>query len=295
MFERMRAGWRLAKSVRKSVSRDRGAYLYPIISGIVGVGIMIFTFLAIFVTIPFNFSNGNYVIYIGAFLIAYIFVSFLSLIFLIGMLIGYRSVLDGQPMTIRESLSKAWEYKKQAFEWAVFYFIVTMIIRAIERRFRGIATILIAAVASYAIAIATFFAIPVIMRNKTGPIETIKESTGFITRNFGRTFGGIIYVDLYTLAFTLGGLIIIILGLLFLFPILPLMLTIAVIAVGVVLIVAGMIFNFTYMNIYKYILYEYMNGAKLPPEISEGDIKASIRRKRGRKYQNMESQDFPTS
>ncbi len=34
MFERMRAGWRLAKTVRRSVARDRGIFYYPIISGI---------------------------------------------------------------------------------------------------------------------------------------------------------------------------------------------------------------------------------------------------------------------
>ncbi len=292
MFERVRAGWRLARSVRKSVSKDRGAYLYPILSGIVGVGIMAFTFLALFITVPLNFNNGYYVIYIAAFLLAYILVTFLSLLFLIGMLIGYRSVLDGQPMNIRESLSKAWEYKKQAFEWAIFYFIVTMIIRAIERRFRGIASILIAAVASYAIAIATFFAIPVIIRNKTGPVETIKESTRFISKNFGRAFGGIIYVDLYTLVFTLGGLALIFLSLFFLLPILPLILTVAVALVGFILIVAGLIFNFIYINIYKYVLYEYMNGAKLPPEINEDDVKKSIKRKRGRKYKDMENPGF---
>ena len=295
MFERMRAGWRLARSVRKSVSKDREAYFYPILSGVVGVVIMTATFIALYLAVPFNFSNGNYVIYIVGFLIAYVVVSFLSIVFLMGMLIGYRSVLDGNPVSMRKSLSKAWEYKKQALEWAIFYFIVTMIIRMIERRFRGIATVLIAAVASYAIAIATFFAIPVILKNRTGPVETIKESTSFIARNFGRTFGGIIYVDLYTLVFTLGGIIILILDFMFLFHVFSLILVLSVASAGIIMVVAGFILNFTYTNIFKYVLYDYMNGGKLPSEISEDDVEKSIRRKSGKKYSNMESQDFPSN
>ncbi len=294
MFERMKNGWHIAKAVRKSVKRDKTAYIYPILSGVVGAGLMIATFFALFFTIPLNFSSGNYVYYIAAFLIAYIFVSFFSLIFLMAMLIGYRASIDGNPISIGESLSKAWEYKKPAFEWAIFYFIVTMIIRVIEKRFRGIATLLISAVASFAIAIATYFAVPVILKNKTGPVETIRESTSFILKNFGRTFGGIIYVDLYTLIYTLSGIALIFLSVILLSSLIPFLALIAIIAVGVLLIVVGTVLNFIYTNIFKYVLYDFMNGGKLPPEISEDDLKKSIRRKRGSKYMNMDSGNFPS-
>ena len=43
MFERLRAGWRLAKEVRLSVSKDKSMYMFPIVSGLLGVFIFIFS------------------------------------------------------------------------------------------------------------------------------------------------------------------------------------------------------------------------------------------------------------
>jgi hypothetical protein len=55
---------------------------------------------------------------------------------------------------------------------------------------------LISGVASFALAVAVMFAIPVILDEKTGPIETIKTSTKFIIKNWGETFGGFVYTEI---------------------------------------------------------------------------------------------------
>ena len=55
MFERMKSGWRLARMVRKSVSRDRSLYLFPILTGILGVVIFAVTFLLLFIEIQISF------------------------------------------------------------------------------------------------------------------------------------------------------------------------------------------------------------------------------------------------
>jgi hypothetical protein len=275
----MKAGWRLAKTVRKSVARDRAIFLYPILSGTVSVAVFILIFASLFIALPA--SSGGYAIlfYIGFLFLAYIIMAFISTYILLSMLIAYRAFNSGNPVTMRNSLRKAWEYAPQALEWSLFYSVLIMILRIIESRIRGIGGILIGAMGSFMIAVATFFAIPSILDNKSGPIRAIEQSVSTIRKNFGETFGGVAYVDLYTLGFTLGGFIIFIIGLTAITSTVPSIFVAVLIIVGLILIALGIIFNFTYMNVLKMILFDYINGRGLPEGFNEADINAAIKRR----------------
>jgi len=45
------------------------------------------------------------------------------------------------------------------------------------------------------------------------------------------------------------------------------------------LIALGIIFNFTYMNVLKLVLFDYINGRGLPEGFNEADINAAIKRR----------------
>ena len=275
----MKAGWRLAKTVRKSVARDRTIFLYPILSGIVSVAVFILIFVSLFIALPA--SSGGYTIlfYMGFLFLAYIIMAFISTYILLSMLIAYRAFNSGNPVTIRNSLRKAWRYAPQALEWSLFYSVLIMILRIIESRIRGIGGILIGATGSFMIAVATFFVVPSILDNKSGPIRAIEQSVSTIRKNFGETFGGVAYVDLYTLGFTLGGFIIFVIGLMVIPSTVPSIFVAVLIIVGLMLIALGIIFNFTYMNVLKLVLFDYINGRGLPEGFNEADINAAIKRR----------------
>lgn len=282
MFERLRAGWRLAKEVRQSVSKDKSMYIFPIASGLLGVFIFLFTMFMVFFGFSTTVSNSIDITFILAFFIASIVVMFTTTYFLLAMLIAYRSFNSGSPISFRTALSKTWEYKKYALEWAIFYTIIVTIIRAIESRIRGIAGMLIGVIGALTITIATFFAVPAILEEKVGPIKAIESSIHTIRRNFGMTFGGVAYVDLYTLIFILLGFFLII-GSIFIMGslALPLVFILLILAVGIILIVFGLILKFTYMNVLKFILYDYFNGKGLPQGFDETTINTAMKRKRG--------------
>jgi hypothetical protein len=169
-----------------------------------------------------------------------------------------------------------------------------VLLRVLESRFRGIIRIIVSAAASLAIAIATFFAVPAILNERIGPIRAVEESVHTIRRNFGMTFGGVIYVDLYTLMFSLSGFLVLIAGI-FLVAYTGLIAFAFVIMAGVVLLVLGIVLNYTYMNILKLILYDYLNNKGLPTGIDEDLLKNAIRR-RGpggrRKHQQYDDMSF---
>jgi hypothetical protein len=274
----MKAGWRLARQVRHSVSKDRTLYLFPILSGFVGVFLFAMTFLALFLAFPLGSSGGDY-LYLLGFILAYILVGFFSTYFLMSMLIAYRAYASGNPISFRSAMSQGWEFKLQILEWAVFYTILVMILRVIESRFRGIVQLIVASAGSILIAIATFFAVPAILDNKVGPIKAVEESVSAIKKNFGSTFGGVAYVDLYTLIFTLGGLLIILLSIFLISSVASLLIMISGIAVGLVIMAFGVILNYTYLNVLKLVLFDYINGKGLPEGFNEVDIRNAIRKK----------------
>ncbi|MHB1708864.1 MAG: DUF6159 family protein [Thermoplasmataceae archaeon] len=278
MFERMKAGWRLAKQVRHSVSKDRTLYLFPILSGLVGVFLFAMTFLALFISFPVGSSGSDY-LYLLGFILAYIIVGFFSTYFLMSMLIAYRAYAGGNSISFRSAMSQGWEFKTQILEWAVFYTILVMILRVIESRFRGIVQLLVATAGSLMIAMATFFAVPAILNNKVGPIKAVEESVSTIKKNFGPTFGGVAYVDLYTLIFTLGGFLIILLFIFLSSSVASLLIMISGIAAGLIIMAFGLILNYTYLNVLKLVLFDYVNGKGLPEGFNEVDIKNAIRRK----------------
>jgi hypothetical protein len=277
MFESMKSGWRLAKQVRKSISGNRKLYFYPIISGIVSVIIFALTFYTLIFEIPV--SDYTYYYYIAGIFVAYILVYFFATLIIIAMMISYRSLKTDNPLSMREAFSSSKKYVGKAFQWAILYSIVLMILRAIESRVRGIGGIIIASIGSFAITVATFFVVPVILDYNTGPINAIKLSVNAIKSHFGNTFGGVIYIDLYTLIFTGGGFLLLIISAILFGEGIPFIIITIPAVIAVIMIILGLILNFTYTNIFKLILFDYINGKGLPEGIDENLINSSIRRR----------------
>lgn len=272
MFENVVAGWKMGSAIRKLVFQDKRLFVFPLIAGIV---ILIET-LAVFLPLLLFNAYSMPLFIIGLF-VYYIIVYFTSTYVLVAMLLAWRSYTSKKPIGFMEALGQASAYAVQIFEWAVFEAIVTMVIRAIERRLGPLAGVIFGLGASIAMSVVTAFAIPVIIDKKTGPISTIKESTSFIIRNFGATFGGLIYGELYSLIFTLLGILLLFVGI---FSVaVSVALAISLVVIGVLLMVFGGMLAYLLTNIYRFVLYEYKNGAKLPDGITSGMVDATIRKK----------------
>ncbi|WP_298278596.1 DUF6159 family protein [Ferroplasma sp.] len=275
MFESMKSGWHLAGQVRNSISGNKKLYIYPVLSGIVSVIIFALTFFILILEIPI--SGYTYYYYIAGIFVAYVLVYFFATLIIMAMMISYRSVETNNPVTLIEAFSSTKKYTVKAFQWAILYSVLLMILRAVESRVRGIGGIIIASIGSFAITVATFFVVPVILDYNTGPIKAIKMSVDTIKSHFGNTFGGVIYIDLYTLIFTGGGFLLLIVSAILFGSGIPLIVIAVTAVIAVIMIVLGLILNFTYMNIFKLILFDYVNGKGLPDGIDENLLNLSIR------------------
>ena len=287
MFENLKKGFRAASATRKLVFKDRGLFMYPVLSGIITLVEAIIVFGSMFlISIPAGGINS--VLVVAALIVFYVVVYFTGTYFTMALLIAFKSFAGGKKIGMSEALGMTAPYSRLILEWALFYTVLVMILRLVESRLRGIPQLIIGALGSFAISIATMFAVQIILENKVGPIKAVEGSVDFVKKNFGTTFGGLFYSDLYGLAFSLIGF----LALLGAFGLLIAVGGVGGIAVagivgivGLVLIVFGSLISGITFSVYKLILYDHYNGAPLPPGFT-ADL-FQIKTKKGKQNSNM--------
>ena len=275
MFENLKNGWKLGSATRKLIFGDKGLLVYPIVGGI----ITFLLALALFVPLVLTIATASNTLILAAVILFGFVSTFVSIYFLVALLLAFRQYSrTGKKMAMGDALAQASQYWVQILEWAVFYTIIVTILRAIESRIQGIGGFLIGAIGSMALALATIFVVPSIIDNKTGPIKSIENSVKMITKNFGTTFGGIIYSDLYALMFVIPGILLFVLGIIIAFGAsIP---GIALAIVGIVLFVFGIMLNYVTSNAFILILYDYVNTGKLPKGFTEEMMDNAIRKKK---------------
>ncbi|MDE1828027.1 MAG: hypothetical protein KGH65_02615 [Candidatus Micrarchaeota archaeon] len=273
MFENLTTGWRIGKAIRKLVFGDKGLLVYPLATAIAAIIEMV----AIFGTflLASGFSSAGYIAALIAF---YVITTFTSTYLLVAMLLGFRGYTSGKRISFSQALAAAAPYSRLILEWALFYSVVLLIIRLIESRMRGIGGLILGSAVSIGLAVATVFVIPVIIDEKAGPIDAMKRSTDFFVKNFGKSAGGLIYSDLYNLMFIIGGILIGLLGAVIAISSTPL-LGVPVFMVGFLVLIFGILMTTVMSNVFRFVLYEYMNGKKLPEGLSEELIRSSVKKK----------------
>jgi len=133
--------------------------------------------------------------------------TFVSTFFLGAVVSAAMERADGGDPTFSSAMAAAWDRRSQLVAWAALSTAVGVALRLLERF--GIAGTIARLLAGVSWAVATWFAIPVIMSEGTMPIETIKRSSHVLTSRFGSNVRatvrlGLIFLGIYFLLFVLG-------------------------------------------------------------------------------------------
>ena len=137
-----------------------------------------------------------------------LFVSTLVSTFFLGAVVAAAMQrADGGDPTFRSSMAAAWERRTQLIAWAALSTVVGVALRQLERF--GVAGQVVRLLAGVSWAIATWFAIPVIMAEGTMPFETIRRSGNVLTSKLGSNVRatvrlGIVYILLWLAVFAVG-------------------------------------------------------------------------------------------
>lgn len=297
-------GFKVANAVRKLVFSDKGLFMYPILAIIidlvvaalvVGVGVAIFLTGALS-----GLSTGEYIlIAIAVLFVLYFILFFVISYFTMAMLIAFREHMKGKHMGMGDALGSTSAYTTLIIKWALFYTVIITIIDIIEALVRaalsrfGIAGRVISGLITggmdLALAAAVAFSLPVILDERKGPIDALRASISFIAKNFGDTFGGLIYTEIFQIVFLLMGLGCIFLGFIAItnsgsvasasVGTLLGVLGIAMLIIGFVLILVGILLRYVLFNCFKLIIYDYKTRHTLPKGFDAKLIDNSIKRK----------------
>lgn len=188
---RIGTGWQLTKTSLRVLRKDKELLLFPLLSGVILIGILATFIGGMFVSVGFGAAfGGDWTWLFAVLMMAYYFLSFFIGFFFNAAVIGAATIrLDGGNPTLSDGLRIARENVGRIFLWALFAATVAMILRAIQQRLGFLGKILIGLV-GIAWSLATFFVVPVLVYEKLGPWSAVKRSAHLFKTTWGETLVG---------------------------------------------------------------------------------------------------------
>src|SRR3954452_3831259 len=183
-----RASWAVLKS-------DRSLALYPVVSGLVSVGILIVLGLIGWATKGSEVNaagNTQYTASAATFVllaVGYVALAFVQTYFLAGLVASSDHVLNGRTTSMKEGLAVASSRAGRILPWALVQATISAVIQAIEERF-GIVGTIIGSLLGAAWSVVTFLAVPIIVFEDVGPVNALKRSGTLLKQTWGENIIG---------------------------------------------------------------------------------------------------------
>jgi hypothetical protein len=265
MFERFKRGWQLTKASFRVLKHDKEILVLPVLAFVsiaLGLG---FWGLVGAATIGLPAGQTTVPHYVLLFLM-YVTSAFGGTFFLAATIEMASIRLEGGDPVVRDGLAKAWEKKTKLLGWAVIAATVGILLRVLRHRGKGLARLLAAGL-ELGWAVATFFAVPVLVYRDMGPIGAIKESGGLMRQTWGEAAGGVGSAGIVFLLLGLLGLIPVVLG--FLAGSVTILLVGIAVAVAYWIVLAAA--NTAVDGILKAALYRFADTGELPSGFEAAD------------------------
>ena len=185
-----------------------------------------------------------------------VFLAIISTYFQAAMVSGAFERLHGGDPTVRSAISSATSRLGVIVPWALFRWTVGALLQLIEERL-GIVGQIVARLAGAAFQVVTFLAVPILIVEDLGPIDTLKRSGQLFKQTWGENLLAQIGLGLASFAAVMVG-------------ILPAILIGAVVApflgivVGVLWVATVIVVTTSLTAVYQAALYEYATTGQVP-------------------------------
>ncbi len=193
LFGRISRGWSLTKASFGVLKEDKEILFLPVLSFITLIGFLAFWFGVGWATLGAATVTGGQPGILGwvfLFLI-YVSVAFVGTFFLAATIEMATIRLSGGDPTLKDGLSKAWEKKGKLLQWAVVTATVGILLRVLRERAGALGNFVLG-LAELGWAIATYFAVPILVYRDIGPIDAVKESAKTVKGTWGEAATGVV-------------------------------------------------------------------------------------------------------
>lgn len=227
MFESIKVGWKLAKTSLAMLMEDKKLLMFPFLSAIFSI-LLLIGFIVPF-AITGVFSNVSGLEQIGAvtgiivLFAYYLITSFFAIFFNVALVHSIKEKIEGEGEGITASIGFAFSRFGTILSWALLSAIVGMILKTIEDTARkakgigGLVLMIIKGVIGFTWVLLTYFVIPVIVYQNLGVVDTIKKSGSILKQKWGEVlfagFSTILMMGLIMIAWIILGVISIVVSL----------------------------------------------------------------------------------
>jgi len=189
------------------LSKDKELIIFPIISGVVSI-LLVISFILPFVFFE-KFSESFAML---PFIFVFYLLSYFVVIFFNSALIGAAMIrLKGGDPTLRDGIEIAKNHILSILAWSLIAATVGIILNLLTQKAKDnfIARLIIGIVGG-AWSLITFFVVPVLVVENVGPLEAISKSTKIVKEKFGETLLSQVGFGLFSL---IGTLVLFVVGL----------------------------------------------------------------------------------
>ena len=279
MFERMSASFGLARSAWLVLLGDKKLVVFPLISGFCCL-LVVASFLA-----PIAVSERLQKLFVDeqsplvwAYLFAFYFVNYFVIVFFNTALVACAlKRFNGEETTLGEGLSSSISRLPHIIAWALVSATVGVLLKAIENMHEKIGAI-ISGILGTGWSIITFFVIPILVVENTGPIDALKRSLAILKKTWGEALIGNFGLGIFTFLLLLPGLGILGVGA-WLFTAVSPILGGVVVGLGVLYLILWGAASSALNGIFVSALYQYAAQGKIPGAFEPRQIEQAFRAK----------------
>jgi Family of unknown function (DUF6159) len=277
-MDRIRRGWALTKQSWRILQGDRSLLIFPILS-------TIFALLAVAaIWAPTVIMSGlmtgetvdqnDPVYYIATAATVYVS-TFIAIFFNVALVACAVRSMRGEDTTVGDGLSAALQRIGPILGWTLVSGTIGLILQLVEER-APLAGRIAGWIAGAAWAVASFFVIPVIVLEGSGPFRSLKRSAAVVKARWGEGATGAVAISVVTF---LMGFVIVLVGSVAGFALLAvdlLPLAIAVFAAAVAAVICVAIVASTLSQIFRLAVYQYAVTGEAPGAFDSGLLQTAF-------------------
>jgi len=286
MFDRISRSFHLATASWNVLYTDKKLILFPIVSGILAL-LVLLTFAGSLLGLHLGQvvdldpqQNDAAKIWLGAALFVYYFFSYFAIIFCNSALVSCALMrFNGQEPTLGDGFRAAFARLPQIAAWSLVSASVGVILYMIENAWEKAGEI-ISAVLGTAWTVMTYFVVPVLVVEKTGPFAAVSRSVELLRKTWGEALVGGIGLGLFKFLVLLIPFLVIIGGVALLAAVQPFWIGLSVLGGGLLLLLLAAAMCAAVDTIFLTALYQYAAFEKVPGGFSREDMAVAFQRKK---------------
>jgi hypothetical protein len=203
----------------------------------------------------------------------------------VGFLAMVQARIRGEDPTVRQGLEAARSRLPQIVAWSLLATAVGLVLRGLEQLPGGdwIGRLL-GVLGGLAWSLATFFVVPILALEGTGPIESVRRSAATFRRRWGETLTGDISISAIFGLVAIPGMSLLVAGIT-VFDEGSVSTGVWLVAVGIVLLIPPLMFSTALAQMFQMLLYREAVEGEVEGPFTASDLRDALRSKRKRFWQ----------